>query len=60
MLNKKKLEMRRVEPLWSLSGTHSPIFFYIFNVIVEISSRLTSRLFFFTGQTDNRRTEPIT
>ena len=63
MLNKKKLEMRRIEPLWSLSGIHAQIFFYIFNVIVKISSRLTlqiSRLqFFFTGQTDDRRTEPI-
>ena len=51
MLNKKKLEMRRIEPLWSLSGIHAQIFLNIFNVIVEISSRLTlqiSRLQFFS------------
>ena len=26
MLNKKELEMQRIEPLWSLSGTHALIF----------------------------------
>ena len=47
MLNKKKLEMRRIEPLWSLSGIHVQIF----HVIVKISSCLTlqiSRLQFFS------------
>ena len=38
MLNKKELEMQRVEPLSSLSDTQAPS---IFNVIVEFSSRLT-------------------
>ena len=36
-VNKKELEMWRIEPLWSLSGTHT----LIFNVIVEFSNRST-------------------
>ena len=45
--NKKALDMRRIEPLWSLSGTQTQIFFLDF---VEISNRLTlqiARILFF-------------
>ena len=36
-VNKKELEMWRIEPLWSLSGTHT----LIFNAIVKFSNRST-------------------
>ena len=29
MLNKKELKMQRIEPLWTLSGTHTQIVFWI-------------------------------
>ena len=41
LLNKKELHMRRMEPLWQLSGTHPDIFFFDFNVTVVFSNRLT-------------------
>ena len=40
MLNKKELKMQRIEPLWTLSGTHTD-FFLDLNVTVEVSNRLT-------------------
>ena len=54
MLNKKELKMRRIEPLWTLSGIYT---FLDLNVTVKVSNRLTlqiSRFQFFTGQTPDR------
>ena len=38
LLNKKELQMQRMEPLWQLSGTHPDI---DFNVTVVFSNCLT-------------------
>ena len=40
MFNKKVLDMWRIEPLWSLSGTQTQIFLD-FKVTVEFSNSLT-------------------
>ena len=40
LLNKKELEIQRMESLWRLSGTHLDIFLD-FNVTVVFSNRLT-------------------
>ena len=40
LLNKKELQMQRMEPLWQLSGAHPDIYFD-FNVTVVFSNRST-------------------
>ena len=58
MVNKKELKMQRIELLWTLSGTHTQIFFLDLNVTVEVSNRLTLQISrfqnCFTGQTPDR------
>ena len=56
MLNKKEMEMRRIEPLWPLSGTHTYIFGGDFNVMSCLAICNSLRFFY---RTDSRRTELI-
>ena len=52
ILNKKLLEKQRVEPLWSLWGTHRALFYNV-NATVSFENRLTlSTKTFFTGLTN--------